>query len=983
MDLRVLLIEDSASDAELIAHELDRCECPVTYELVDTALDTRKKLNENRWDVILCDYSMPNLDPYKVLEILRENQLDIPFIVISGKIGEEEAIKLLKAGCHDCLIKNDLRRLPNVIMREIKEAVSREENRVMYKKLQKYQILCDAVNDIMIFMDAAGNILDVNPAALRCYGYSFAEFLTKNILDLLHPSDMESERAQMETAIASGIVYDAIHYRKNNTSFFAEVSSKGVLLNGQNMILSIIRDITERKQNEVQRERYLKDLLESQRAAHIGTWRLDVATNQVVWSDELYKMYGFDPSLPPPHYTEQMNLFTPECWARLSTSLERTRKLGIPYELELKTVNTNGSNGWMWVRGEAEKDLAGNIIALWGASQDITEFMKLENERLKFFLLAESSSEFIGMCDLDMNPTYVNPAGRSMVGLPDMAAACRVKVQDYFFPEDQRFIAEEFSPRVLRDGRGDVEIRMRHFQTGEAIWIFYYLFAVLNESGKPIGWATVSHDITARKKTEEALRRSEEKFRVVQEISPDGFTILTPLRNEAGEIIDFAWVYENQAIARINQTVPEKVIGKKLLDLFPDHSGTSVFEAYKHVAATKETKILEVNVGEVISRPTWLRIVVVSMGEDIAILAQDITERKTSEENLGYLSNHDYLTGLYNRRFFEEEIKKLDVEANLPLSVIMLDTNGLKIINDSFGHKTGDELLIKVARIVKQACRTEDLIVRYGGDEFVVVLPKTSDAETLKVANTIKELTLKEKVENIELSLSYGYTTKYSAHESIQEKIANAENYMYSHKLAERSSMRSKTIEIIMNTLFEKSHREAQHSARVSKICEAIADKMQFEKQKVSEMRIVGLVHDIGKISISENILNKPGSLDSYEWKEMEKHPESGWRILSSSDELAKLAKHILHHHERWDGHGYPNKLAGEQIPLESRIITIADAYDAMTSLRSYKIAMSHEEAIKEILRCSGTQFDPAIVEVFATLPNSAVDSFKIDSIKL
>ena len=352
----------------------------------------------------------------------------------------------------------------------------------------------------------------------------------------------------------------------------------------------VFLDITNRKKTEIQLQQKMKDLLGSQRIAHIGTWRLDLATSQVVWSEELYRMFGFDPANPPPPYTEQMKLFVPESWDKLSAAMEITRTSGIPYELELETVKEDGSNGWMRTYGEAEKVSEGNISTLWGAAQDITEFKKLENERTKFFLLAESSSEFIGMCDLDMNPLYVNPAGRSLVGLPDVATACHVKVQDYYFPEDQRFIAEEFFPRVLRDGDGGVEIRLRHFQTGEAIWMYYYLFSVNNESGTPVGWATVSRDITAHKQTLEALRKSEERFRVAQEMSPDGFTILTPVRNETGEIIDFSWVYENQAIARITQTVPEKVIGKRLLDLFPGHSGTTVFKAYKHVANTGESK---------------------------------------------------------------------------------------------------------------------------------------------------------------------------------------------------------------------------------------------------------------------------------------------------------------------------------------------------------------------------------------------------------
>ncbi len=428
------------------------------------------------------------------------------------------------------------------------------------------------------------------------------------------------------------------------------------------------------------------------------------------------------------------------------------------------------------------------------------------------------------------------------------------------------------------------------------------------------------------------------------------------------------------------------LLGSGILPDANEHNLSEVYKAYKGDTQTHyPTTEMPITLGMkgisshiedmVVERPNGTRILLEVFGTPVSdekgnswasfVAFTDITERKKAEENLIYFSNHDHLTGLYNRTYFEEAIKRLDTKENLPLSIIMIDTNGLKIINDSFGHDMGDELLKKAASAIKQGCRAEDIPVRYGGDEFIIVLPNTNDAETLKIANSVKELTSHEKVENIDLSISYGYATKHLTHESIMEILANAENHMYSHKLSERSSMRSKTIEIIMNTLFEKSHRESQHSMRVSKICEAIAVALNFEKQEVNQMRIAGLVHDIGKIGIDEKILNKSGKLDIDERKEIERHPEAGWRILSSSNEFADLAKHILHHHEKWDGNGYPNKLIGENIPIESRIITVADSYDAMTSERSYKAAMSHEDAIKEIQRCSGTQFDPAIVDVF------------------
>jgi diguanylate cyclase (GGDEF)-like protein/putative nucleotidyltransferase with HDIG domain len=348
--------------------------------------------------------------------------------------------------------------------------------------------------------------------------------------------------------------------------------------------------------------------------------------------------------------------------------------------------------------------------------------------------------------------------------------------------------------------------------------------------------------------------------------------------------------------------------------------------------------------------------------------AQDITERKNSEDKLLYLSTHDHLTGLYNRRYYEQKLKILDTKENLPLSIIMFDVNGLKMVNDSFGHDLGDVLLNKAAETIKKACREEDIVARIGGDEFVLVLPRTSARTTEKIANHINSLTTKEIVANIELSISYGYDTKEVENQSISEIVVNAENRMYKHKLFERTSIRSKTIELIMSTLFEKSIQEAQHSSRVSSICKAIATKMDLDQNTVNQMRVAGLLHDIGKIGVDEKILNKTGSLTSTERIDIERHPEIGWRLLSSTNEFSDLAQSVIQHHEKWDGSGYPNGLNGEAIQLEARIIAVAEAYDAMTSKSSIDRKLTMLEAVKELTRCSGTQFDPKIVAVFLEL---------------
>lgn len=346
-------------------------------------------------------------------------------------------------------------------------------------------------------------------------------------------------------------------------------------------------------------------------------------------------------------------------------------------------------------------------------------------------------------------------------------------------------------------------------------------------------------------------------------------------------------------------------------------------------------------------------------------LEGEITERKQVEANMTYLSYHDQLTGLFNRRFFEEHLKKVDIEENLPIAIVMGDVNGLKLINDSFGHAVGDELLKRTADVIVKMCRKDDIIARLGGDEFVILMTKTDVSEAERTIKSINEMSLSEKVGTLNISVSFGYGIKKTPDGDIQEILKIAEDKMYKKKLFESPSMRSKTIHAIINTLHEKNKREEQHSNRVSELCKKMGEVMNLDEYKINELKSVGLLHDIGKIAIDENILNKPGKLSPEEWEAIKHHPDIGYRILSTVNDMSELAEYVLAHHERWDGEGYPKGLNGYKIPFISRIISIADAYDAMTSERSYRCALPESVAIEELLKNAGVQFDPDLVRIF------------------
>lgn len=351
--------------------------------------------------------------------------------------------------------------------------------------------------------------------------------------------------------------------------------------------------------------------------------------------------------------------------------------------------------------------------------------------------------------------------------------------------------------------------------------------------------------------------------------------------------------------------------------------------------------------------------------------ANDRLKREIEENRI--ITYHDSLTGLYNRRFFEEELKRLDVPRNLPLSIIMGDVNGLKLVNDAFGHEKGDELLRKAAAAILSACRKDDIVARWGGDEFVILLPKTSSVDAEDIVNRMRASHADEHVNAVRVSLSYGWETKTSPDEGIPHLLKRAEDYMYKHKIIENEGLRSNAITTIIRTLHEKNPREEQHSKRVSDICRQLALEIGLSPMEVSRFKLVGLLHDIGKIGIDERILNKPSQLSEQEIREIRRHPDIGYRILSTSAEMQELADCILAHHERWDGRGYPKGLCGEQIPLVSRIISLADSFDAMTSERPYRSAMTVEAAVDEIRRCAGTQFDPRLAMRFADLMRQAV----------
>ena len=345
-----------------------------------------------------------------------------------------------------------------------------------------------------------------------------------------------------------------------------------------------------------------------------------------------------------------------------------------------------------------------------------------------------------------------------------------------------------------------------------------------------------------------------------------------------------------------------------------------------------------------------------------------LSEINSANEEIMFLSYSDKLTNLKNRAYMEKMFSELDKNEEGNYFIIMGDLNGLKLTNDALGHTEGDKLLCLVGKILKENCEHDDMISRWGGDEFVIL---TRNKDRVYVANLIDKI--KENCDNeaefhFKISIAWGYAGAYEESSGTEAVMSLAEKRMYRNKLMEDKSARSAAINSLSRTLHEKHSETEEHTIRIKNLSVRLGKRLKLPKEKLDELELLSSLHDIGKIGIPEHILMKPSKLTDEEWTIMKTHSDIGYRIASSTPELAHIANKILAHHERYDGTGYPNRLQGEEIPLLSRIISIVDSFDVMTHKRVYKEACDKEYVIEELKRCSGTQFDPYLVKEFIDL---------------
>jgi len=425
----------------------------------------------------------------------------------------------------------------------------------------------------------------------------------------------------------------------------------------------------------------------------------------------------------------------------------------------------------------------------------------------------------------------------------------------------------------------------------------------------------------------------------------------------------------NNAYKKHADIPQNKIISKTPTEVYGEKYGDFIKEKFKKCVERKEAIEFDEKTKKTDKIEYWHTklspVISNNQVKQIVGISRNITEKKKANKKIKKLTYKDNLTGLYNKNYFQKELKKFNKKKLASISIIIGDVNGLKLANDAFGHNAGDRLLQKIANKLENSCRNQDIITRWGGDEFVIFLPYTDYKGAQNVKERIKSNIKSLKSDPIKPSIALGISSRKNNEEDLNKVFKRAENEMYKNKLSESKNMHTSILNSLKNTFHQRTCESKEHCNRLKNLAVSLGKEIGLRNKIIEELKLLAEMHDIGKVAVSKDIIHKNGKLTKKEWKEMERHSEVGYQIANTTPKLSNIAEGILFHHERWDGKGYPLGKQGEEIPITARIISIVDAYDVMLNERPYKNSFSQKRAVDNLKREAGKQFDPELVDIF------------------
>ena len=497
-------------------------------------------------------------------------------------------------------------------------------------------------------------------------------------------------------------------------------------------------------------------------------------------------------------------------------------------------------------------------------------------------------------------------------------------------------------------------------KSGEVRWVEERVIYERDSKGILTHEKGILFDITEMKSLQYELEASKERYkRIFQNSSVIILTIdLEGYINAVNQMFVKTFAYEEEEV--LGKHIRTFLVNKED-DLLINKDISSEKKETLDVAFFKKNKdIIVLNLSSK---------VIDALDHEIEIVAVDVSEKKKDEQKIRYLSYHDKLTKLYNRAYFDEMLEEFSQRNQFPFSVIVGDLNGLKDLNDNYGHKSGDVLLQDVAKIIMESCRDLDIVCRIGGDEFGIICPNTHEEGARALCQRIRDLCLQTHIEPLGYpSIALGFSTMHNKETSVEALFKAADDHMYKNKMTFKKSTSGMYIRALQIMLEKNSYESKNHTNNMENLAIEFGNALSLGPDQMDDLSLVALLHDIGKVGIPNDILNKPGPLTSEEYNIVKGHSYIGYSILETVPATHQLAQYILYHHEWYDGSGYPEGLKAKEIPLISRIIHLIDAFEVMTRGTIYKAKKSKKDALEEIKSLSGIQFDPDLIKILEVL---------------